>query len=269
LTNNRLLFQSPQRSNQARDPSSGPQREVTVMARKRMARFLIFFAATVLVAPAVNHASGGSPMPPPSMPNTGDGSMPPFPKKSPTEEAVEHYNAGLQHRDKALAFLKESSQAGATEKEKEKLENKAHKEFGKAIDEFRQSTRLNPKFFQAHSDLGFALRKTGDYNAALESYNVALSVAPEYGPAIEYRGEAYLGLDRVEDAKQSYMQLFPKDREHADELLSAMKGWVAKRTSDPGAVTPEVLQSFSGWVQEREELAKQTPTVSELQIRKW
>jgi tetratricopeptide (TPR) repeat protein len=185
------------------------------------------------------------------------------------EEAAEHYNAGLQHRDKALAFLKEASQPSATEKEKAKLESKAHKEFGKAIDEYRQATRLNPKLYQAHSDMGFAQRKTGDYNGALESYNVALSVAADYGPAIEYRGEAYLGLDRVEDAKQAYLQLFPKDRPHADELLSAMKGWVAKRQSDPGTIAPDMVQSFSGWVQEREELAKQTPTVSELQIRKW
>ena len=94
-------------------------------------------------------------------------------------------------------------------------------------------------------------------------------LAPGYTPAIEYRAEAYLGLDQVEDAKKAHMDLFPNDRSHADELLVAMKGWVQKRQTDPGKMTPEMVQSFSSWVQEREELAKQTPSVSELQNRKW
>ena len=97
----------------------------------------------------------------------------------------------------------------------------------------------------------------------------ALSLAAAYAPAIEYRAEAYLGLDQVEDAKKAYLQLFPNDRSHADELLTAMKGWVQKRQSNPGSLTPEMVQSFSTWVQEREELAKQTPSVSELRTRKW
>ena len=239
------------------------------MERKRMARSWMFFVTLLVAAPPFALASGGAPMPPPSMPTMPGDNTPTTPRKSPAEEAAEHYNAGLQHRDKALALLKEASAPSATEKEKGKLENKAAKEFGKAIDDYRQATRLNPKLYQAYSDMGFAQRKTGDYNGALESYNIALSVAADYGPAIEYRGEAYLGLDRVDDAKQAYLQLFPKDRPHADELLAAMKGWVEKHQSNPGQVTPAMLQSFSSWVQEREELAKQTPTVSELQIRKW
>jgi hypothetical protein len=39
----------------------------------------------------------------------------------------------------------------------------------------------------------------------------------------------------------------------ADELLKAMKGWIERRR----------------WVAQREELAGQTPSVSELQQRKW
>ncbi len=209
-------------------------------------------------------ASGGSRVPP----SGGSSSMPSAPRKTPEEQAVEHYNAGLKMRDKALALLKEAARAGG-DKDRAKLENKAQKEFGRAISQFRTATEKNPRFYQAHSDLGFALRKTGDYAAALESYDRALSLAPDYTPAIEYRAEAYLGLDRVEDAKKAYLTLFPSDRGRSDELLEAMKGWVEKRRAEPGPLTPDAVQEFSRWVAQREELAGQTPSVSELQQRKW
>jgi len=34
-------------------------------------------------------------------------------------------------------------------------------------------------------------------------------------------------------------------------------------------LTPDAVQEFSNWVAQRDELAKQTPTVPELQQRKW
>jgi tetratricopeptide (TPR) repeat protein len=236
----------------------------------RALRFILCVGISFALLPAAAWASGGSSLPPPSLPpSSGNNPLePPPPRKSPAEESVEHYNAGNQHRDKALGLQKEATQAG-TEKERGKLENKSRKEFERAISEYRQATQLNPNFYQAFSDLGFALRKTGDYTSALEAYNRALSLAAAYAPAIEYRAEAYLALDQVEDAKKAYLQLFPNDRSHADELLTAMKGWVEKRQTDPGKLTPEMVQSFSTWVQEREELAKQTPSVSELRTRKW
>ncbi|HKB08351.1 MAG TPA: tetratricopeptide repeat protein [Candidatus Polarisedimenticolia bacterium] len=209
-------------------------------------------------------ASGGSPMPP----SGGASSMPSAPRKTPEEQAVEFYNAGLKYRDKALAFEKEGSQA-ASEKDKSKLEKKAQQEFGKAISQFRLAIEKYPKYYQAHSDLGYALRKTGDYPAALETYDRAISLSPNYAPAIEYRAEAYLALDRVEDAKKAYMDLFPSDRGRADELLKAMKGWVEKRRAEPGSLTPDAVQEFSHWVEQRDELAGQTPSLSELQQRKW
>lgn len=214
--------------------------------------------------PAALWASGGSHAPRP----TGSSSSMPAPKKTPEQQAVDHYNAGLKLRDKALAYQTEEAQASGPG-ERTKLEKKAQQAFEKAIVQFRAATGKYPKYYQAYNDLGFALRKTGDYTGALEAYDQALSLSPAFAPAIEYRGEAYLGLDRVEDAKQAYMALFPTDRSEADELFKAMKGWVEKRRTEPGALTPEAVQEFSRWVAQREELAGQTPSVSELQQRKW
>ncbi|PYQ10049.1 MAG: hypothetical protein DMH00_11980 [Acidobacteria bacterium] len=236
--------------------------------KDKLVRLSLWFAMGILTLPAIVVASGGSSMPPPTLPSTPSNSAPQPPHKSPAEEAAELYNSGIQHRDKALALQKEAAAAPA-EKDRSKLEKKAGKEFEKAISDYRRATQLNDKFHQAFSDLGFCMRKTGDYNGALEAYNRALSLAPAYAPAIEYRAGAYLGLDQVEDAKKAYLELFPSDRSRADELLGAMKGWVQKRQGDAGKMTPEMVQAFGTWVQEREELAKQTPSVSELQIRKW
>jgi tetratricopeptide (TPR) repeat protein len=190
------------------------------------------------------------------------------PRKTPAEEAIEHYNAGIKMRDKGLSLQKQAEQT-TEEKERAKLENKAQKEFARAIAQFQEATQKNPSFYQASSDLGFVLRKTGQYDVALEYYARALSLAPNYTPAIEYRAEAYLGLDRVEDAKQAYMQLFSGDRAKADELFKAMKAWVDRRRSDPGKLSPDAVQDFATWLQDREEVAGQTPSVSELQKRKW
>ncbi|HEV8336193.1 MAG TPA: tetratricopeptide repeat protein [Candidatus Polarisedimenticolia bacterium] len=232
----------------------------------KISRRLVLSAAVLAALPSVVQASGGSSMPPPS-PGPGS-SFPSTPRKPPAEEAIDHYNAGVRMRDRAVALQKEAAQA-ADEKERAKLEKKAMKEFDRAIGEFREAAQKNPLFYQASSDLGFCLRKTGDYPAALEAYDRAISLAQNYAPAIEYRAEAYLGLDRTEEAKQAYLQLFASDRARADELMAAMKAWVEKHSAAPGPVAPDAVKEFSSWVQQREEIATQTPSVSQLQERKW
>src|SRR3989442_2665607 len=95
-------------------------------------------------------ASGGSPMPR----SGGSSSMPSAPRKTPEEQAVDYYNAGVKMRDKALVLLKEAAEA-TSEKDRAKLEKKAQQQFGKAISEFRAATVKNPRFHEAYSDLGF------------------------------------------------------------------------------------------------------------------
>ena len=57
---------------------------------------------------------------------------------------------------------------------------------------------------------------------------------PELGDAWSLLGKLLALLDpgrkRLDHfrCELAYMQLFPSDRSHADELLTAMKGWVGK-----------------------------------------
>lgn len=189
------------------------------------------------------------------------------PVKTPEEMAIDHYNFGLTYRDKAWK-LEEKAAAAANEKEREKSESKAQKTWEKAIREFENAVDKNPEFFQAYGSLGYALRKTGDFEAALVAYDKALSIEPTYGEAIEYRAVAYLGLDRLDDAKEAYLQLFSGARELADQLLEEMKQYVESRRT-AGGVDAATLDAFSEWVDERAEIADQTASLSGLRDRDW
>ena len=224
-----------------------------------------FVAASVIVIQGVALGASGSSAPVPAAPPGAS----PMSKPTPEQEAAQRYNSGLKHQEKADALARQAAGETSDVKKRDKLEASAMKEYEKARKDFLVATERNPRMHQAHGALGYVYRRTGDHAAALKSYDQALGLAPDYTPAIEYRAEAYLGLDRIEEAKQGYIQLFPNDRARADELLAAMKSWVEKRKADPGKLTPDAVQEFAGWVEERTAIANQTPSVSELQNRKW
>jgi len=209
--------------------------------------------------PAVAGAEGGAPAP--------TGGVPSMVQQSPEQEAIQHYNRGVALRDKAWSLEKKA--AGATAEERAKLEEKAGKLFAKAAREYTTATARNPRLHQAWSDLGYTLRRTGDYDGALGAYNHALALAPDYLEAVEYRGEAYLGLDRVDDAKQAYLKLFAADRAKADKLLAAMNGWVERRRAEPGAVDSTTVDAVATWVGQRAELATQTAGTAGGQQGSW
>ncbi len=190
------------------------------------------------------------------------------PSEDPQQEAAAAYNRGLRHRDKAWE-LEKKLETKTIVADRAKLETKMGKEYKKAINSFRQAIEANPEMYQAYSSMGYALRKTGDYISSLEAYNRALELEPGYSEAIEYRGEAFLGLDRTEEAKEAYLELFRADRARADELMDAMKTWVEERTGESSVVDPGELQEFSAWVEERSAIAAQTASLVESSDRAW
>jgi tetratricopeptide (TPR) repeat protein len=110
--------------------------------------------------------------------------------------------------------------------------------------------------------LGYSERKLGNYDAALVAYGRALSLRPNYVEAIEYRGEAYLGLNRVADAKRTYLDLFTMNRELSDTFLEAMKQWIAARTTAPGGVDAATIRDLDQWVHERTRIAAKTSALT-------
>lgn len=204
----------------------------------------ILMASVLLLVPLAAQAAGGVPQ--------GAGTV--------GDSAGAAYERGLGYRDKAWKLAGELE--SATGKAREKIAKKIDKEYEKAIRAYRTAIKAKPEMHQAHSSLGYALRKTGQYAEALEAYDTALGLKPNYVEAIEYRAEAYLGLDRIEEAKEAYMVLFRSDRKRADELMAAMSEWVIKRTENPRNLNASVVEEFAGWVRERGGLAKQTASLS-------
>jgi len=179
---------------------------------------------------------------------------------TPEERAAESYNSALAHRDKGKKVEQEIADSKAGDAAK--LQKKANDEFGKALKDFTQAAKLNPNLYQAFNGMGYSYRKLGDYATALQYYDKALDMAPGCPEATEYRGEAYLGLNRVDDAKKAYLELMAVDREQAALLLTAMKSWVEKRHADAAGVDPATVAGFEKWIAERSETAKLTASMA-------
>jgi len=180
-------------------------------------------------------------------------------ERTPEQMARDSYNSGISHRDKGDKL---EAQTGKDEKERAKNLDKAKDEYTKAIKDFQKAADLLPTLYQAYNGLGYASRKTGDYATALKMYDKALALAPGFPDAIEYRGVAYLKLNRVDDAKKAYLELFGKDRKQADDLLKAMTEWVASRKADAAGVDAKVVTDLDGWIQERSKIATTTSAMA-------
>jgi len=186
---------------------------------------------------------------------------------TPEEKAVASYNGGIKHRDKAAKYEQRAVDE-TSEKKFVKLQKKIAKEYARAIKDYEKAIGHYPRFYQAHNSLGYALRKLGRYEESLAAYNVSLEINPYYDEAIEYRGEAYLGLNRLDEAKQAYIELFQNDHVLADQLMAAMISWIAARRDDADGMDTAVVEQFADWVEQRNELASFVhPMDSNIRIR--
>jgi Tfp pilus assembly protein PilF len=113
------------------------------------------------------------------------------------EEAISYYNRGIDYVDQ--------------------------EEYKRAATMFRKAIQLRGDFAEAHSMLGFSLRKQGKYGKANKSYKRALKIDPELAEAHEYIGEAYLGLGDRDAAWEHYTILVELGSDEAEELLEKIE----------------------------------------------
>jgi len=131
--------------------------------------------------------------------------------------------------------------------------------YARARTAFQDATQSDPTMAEAWNGLGYSQRKLGDYDTALAAYSRALALKPGYPEATEYRGEAFLALNRIDDAKQAYLDLFATNRALADTLMNAMKNWIAAQKSGAHQASAADL---SKWIEERAKIASQTASLS-------
>jgi len=224
----------------------------------RFGRFHLGFMAALMMAPVgVSFANGGGSMGGGSSVGATGNTR----SSSPDEAAKAAYNSGVRSIKKAQEYESDAAKASNPDKSAKALD-KAHQNYSKALEQFIDAVSQQPKMYQAWNYIGFANRHLGNYDAALPAYEKALELNPGYPDALEYRGEAYLGLNRIDDAKEAYMTLFKDSRNLADMLMTAMRRWTDERRKEPKGLAPEAVEAFSKWVEERSGIAGQTASLA-------
>ena len=215
-------------------------------------RTRLVLASCVLVAtvPAA-WAAGGGPMPSMSAPR----------EQSPEDQAKSAYNDGVRDVRKADRFQASATQLSDAGK-KEKALREAHDHYASSLTKFMQAAKLDPNMHEAWNYVGYTNRKLGNYDVALAAYERALALHPGYPEALEYRGEAFLALNRISDAQQAYLDLFATNRGLADRLLAAMKGWIDTQRTAASGSDATAVDALDKWVQERAQIAGQTAALT-------
>ncbi len=181
---------------------------------------------------------------------------------SPQEIAMGHFQSGEKFRKAGLESIAAAQGMSDEAARKEALEEATSK-FKRALRAYKEATRADRKAHYAWNGIGFCQRTLGDNEAALAAYDRALKIEPGFPQAVEYRGEAYLNLGRLDDAKAAYLDLFGRERPLADLLLRKMQAWVAdakQNSQTPGAQAK--LDEFAKWVDERAALAEATASLA-------
>jgi tetratricopeptide (TPR) repeat protein len=179
--------------------------------------------------------------------------------QSPQDKARDAYNDGVHEVKKGDKAQDAARQAGDAGK-KDKAEREAHDAYARGLEKFKLAVGLDGSLAEAWNYLGYTSRRLGNYDDALAAYERAITLKPGYPDALEYRGEAYLGLNRPSDAQQSYLDLYAGNRALAGKLLGAMKTWSATQRATGTAAAN--LDEFDKWIQEREQIAAQTAALT-------
>lgn len=219
----------------------------------RIAAIGLGVLVVVLGSGAASAAGGGG------APSGGGSFNMPERQLTPEEQAKQAYNQGVR-AVKAADKLGKAADEATDEKKKTKASDKAKRQYENARGYFAAALQRKADMYEAWNYLGYTSRKLGEYDKALQAYNEALRLNPSYSEAIEYRGEAYLGLNRIEDAKGAYMTLFQSSRPLADQLMGAMQKYVNDRRS-AGNAAPEI-DALAQWIDERSNIARQTASLA-------
>jgi tetratricopeptide (TPR) repeat protein len=181
-------------------------------------------------------------------------------EQSPQDRAKIAYNKGVHDVKKADKFQASSVQLTDAGK-KERAVHEAQEYYSSARVSFQEAVQEDPRMHEAWNYVGYTNRKLGNYDAALTAYEQALNLKPGYPEALEYRGEAFLGLSRTSDAQQAYLDLFASNRGLADKLLAAMKSWLDTQRASSSA-DANAVSELDKWVQERTAIAGQTASLT-------
>jgi tetratricopeptide (TPR) repeat protein len=179
----------------------------------------------------------------------------------PDKAATKAYSNGMKTMAKAREL--EDVIAKSTDPEKKaKAESKLEDAYGKALEQFTEVLRNKGDMYDAWNQIGYLHLRFGAYRESIDDYNHGLKLKPDVLDAVEHRGEAFLGIDHLDEAKATYMDLFFHARPLADQLMAAMQVWLKNHRVAANGVRASDIDSFDKWVQERDGIAKTTASAN-------
>jgi tetratricopeptide (TPR) repeat protein len=183
------------------------------------------------------------------------------PEVKPEKAAAKAYAAALKSMVKAHEL--EDAVSKATDPDKKgKALSKLEDMYGRALEQFTEVLRNKSDMYDAWNQIGYLHLRFGAYRESIDDFNHGLALKPDVFDAIRYRGEAYLGIDHLDEAKAAYMDLFFHARPLADQLMTAMQAWVQNHRVASNGMRPGDIDAFDKWVQEREGIAKTTASAN-------
>jgi len=97
--------------------------------------------------------------------------------------------------------------------------------YSAAIKKLKHTLKSDEKNADKWNLLGYASRKSGDTDGAETAYKKALSINEDHLGALEYQGELFIILGRLEDAQKNLdhlTRLCPNGCEEQEELAEAI-----------------------------------------------
>jgi tetratricopeptide (TPR) repeat protein len=174
---------------------------------------------------------------------------------SASDLAVAAYKAGVAYIAKAKDA--DNDAKAADNKKKSKALARASSLYDKALDRFEDAVDKDPGMVDAWNGVGLCELHLGFFDEAVMAYANVLELKPDNSEAYANRAEAYLGLNKIVQAKSDYMTLFKTARPLADQLMTYMHQWIDERQRDPKGVSGDDLAAFVKWTDERAAIAQQ------------
>jgi len=179
----------------------------------------------------------------------------------PEKAAAKAYAAGTKTMAKAHELEDAIAKASDPDK-KAKAVSKLEDAYGKALDQFTEVLRNKNDMYDAWNQIGYVHLRFGAFRESIDDYNHALALKPDLLEATQHRGEAFLGIDRLDEAKAAYMDLFFHARPMADQLMVGMQAWLQSHRAAANGMSAASIDAFDKWVQEREGIAKTTASTN-------
>jgi tetratricopeptide (TPR) repeat protein len=178
----------------------------------------------------------------------------------PEKAAAKALNAATKSMAKARELEDELAKSTDPDK-KARLREKLEDQYGRALEQYTEVLRNKNEMYEAWSQVGFIHLRFGAFRESIDDYNHALALKADLPEAIERRAEAFVAVDRLDEAKAAYMDLFFHARPLADRLMMDMQAWVQAHRAAANGVRVADIDAFDKWLQEREGIAKTTASL--------